>query len=209
MGDWKAVPLGITVVDEASDGSLLIHHVAVREDGIALSGIWQMDTPKPHQVNDRLTHWIVTGTRDGLAKVSGILGADMALVDLAGLVEACEAAEVELQAQWEQYRDSEPRKRANLKPLAARTWPQISEDGDAATALTAAGISPYPDSTPALMRDLLAHTRLVQHVVTTWWELETERTSRSYLGGGLGRDLFPPDWLTAHPPYWPPVEVTA
>ena len=209
MGNWKAVPLGIAVVDEASDRSLVVHHVAVREDGIALSGIWQMDSPTPSQVNDRLAQWIVTGTRDGLERVSGILGADMPLVDLAGLVEACEGAEEALHGEWEQYRDAEPRKRANLKPLAARTWPRIAEDGDAATALAAAGISPYPDSAPEMMRDLLAHTRLVQHVVTTWWELETERTSRSYLGGGQGRDLFPTGWLTAHPPYWPAVEVTA
>jgi len=199
---WKSTPLGVAVVDRTSDGTLAIHHVAVGDDGILLSGIWNLSDPSEGEVADRLAHWIVTGTRDGLEYTQDVLGADLPVVDLAGLVDACESAEESLQESWEKYRDAEPRKRANLKPLAARSWPTVAEDGDAAVTLSAAGVSPYPESTPVVMRDVLAFARLVQHVLLSWWELETERTSRAYLGGGE-RQPFPPDWLASHPPYWP------
>jgi hypothetical protein len=200
--NWRARPLGIAVVDRTGAGALAIHHVAVRDDGIFLSGIWVVEDSEPGGVNDRLAHWVVTGTRDGLERVRDLLRMDIPAVDLAGLVAACEDAEENLQTSWEEYREAEPRKRANLKPLGARAWPQVAEDGDAASTLVAAGISPYPDSAPEPMRDVLAFTRLVQYVMATWWELETERTSRSYLGGGE-RKLFPTQWLAHHVPYWP------
>jgi hypothetical protein len=164
--------------------------------------MWLLEDPEPGIVRDLLTHFIVTGTRDGLDAASGLTGAALSTADLAALVEACESAEAHLRAAWQEYQDAEPRKRANLKPLGARAWPQVAEDGDAAAILTAAGTSPFPESTPAEARDLLARTKLVAKVLGIWWELETERTSRSYLPGG-DRQLFPSAWLAANPPYWP------
>lgn len=204
---WKATPLGVAVVDQTATRSLAVHHVAVRDDGIFLSGIWNLVNPQPVAVQDRLAHWIVTGTRDGLEQARDLIGTDLPAVDLAGLVDACESAEEALQASWQSYRDAAPQKRANLKPLAARSWPQVAEDGDAAAILIAAGIAPYPAGSGELLRDVLASARLVHHVLTTWWELETERTSRAYLGGG-DRQAFPSQWLARHAPYWPKVALS-
>ena len=201
MDGWKATPLGVAVVDQTPSGAFGVHHVCVSADGVRLSGMWLLDNPEPGMVRDLLTHFIVTGTRDGLDAARGLTGDALSTVDLAALVEACEEAEAQLQAAWQEHQDAEPRKRANLKPLDAKAWPQVADDGDAAD-LTAAGTSPFPESTPTEARDLLAHTKLVAKVVGTWWELETERTSRSYLPSG-DRQLFPAAWLAANPPYWP------
>ena len=117
-----------------------------------------------------------------------------------------EDAEQALVETWVAYRDEEPKKRAKLKPLAARTWPAVGEDGDAAKILKRVGRSPYPDSTPTNMRDIIALARLVGYVMETWYDLEAERISRAYLNeGDTTRRLYPPEWLAKYPPFWPQV----
>lgn len=205
---WKNLPLGFALVDESKSGALLVHHVSVSSDGTSFTGMWKFPDPEsePTVVRDRLTHRIVVGTRDGMSRAEKVLGHAVTSANLAGLVAACEEAEQGLVETWEAYRDEEPKKRANLKPLAARTWPAVGEDGDAAKILKRVGKAAYPDSSPRESRDILALARLVSYVIDTWYDLETDRTSRAYLNAGdTTRRLYPPDWLAHFPPYWPKV----
>lgn len=207
MEAWKERPLGFALVDESTSGALLVHHVSVRdEDGICMSGLWEFPDPDPQIVRDRLTHRIIIGTRDGIARTEKVLGHSIDSADLAGFVTSCENAEVALNQMWLEYRDEEPKKRANLKPLSARTWPAVSEDGDAAKILKRVGRRPYSLGTPKEMRDIIALSQLVAYVIETWYELETDRTSRGYLNQGeRERNLYPPEWVAQFPPYWPKV----
>ena len=203
---WKDVPLGFALVDESNAGALIVHHVSVSDEGAKFTGMWEFLDPEnqPTVVRDRLTHWIVIGTRDGIDRAEKVMGHIVTSADLAGLVLACEKAEQELVETWEVYRDEEPKKRANLKPLAARTWPSVSEDGDAAKILKRVGKLPFPESTPNDSRDILALARLIAYVIDTWFDLETDRISRAYLNeGDVIRRLYPTEWLTQFPPYWP------
>lgn len=199
MSNWKSVPLGLAVVDE-TEGGLAIHHVTT--DG-ALTGIWFLPDPTAKEVADRLAHWIVVGTQDGIKRTEAVLGEPVGSADLAGLVDAAKEALDYLEATWQDYRDAEPKKRANLVPLAAKTWPTIADDGDAAAILSRVGVTPFPESTPADMRDVLALARLVQYLVTMWADLETERTSRPYLHDGTPARPLPPAWSESNPPWWP------
>lgn len=205
MEAWKARPLGFALVDESNSGALLVHHVSVRdEDGITMSGLWDFPDPDPQIVRDRLTHRIIIGTRDGIARTEKILGHSINSADLAGFVTACEEVDEALNNIWREYQNEEPKKRSNLKPLAARSWPPISEDGDAARILKRVGRVPYPSTTPTEVRDVLALANLVKYVVDTWYELETDRISRAYLNqGDTQRRLYPVDWVAKFPPYWP------
>lgn len=204
MDNWKDKPLGIAVVDESKMGTLLIHHVTVGAEGIGLSGIWELIDPSPNEVSDRLTHYIIIGTRDGIDRTEQIIGQPIRSADLAGFVAACEAADEALNEAWQEYQDEEPKKRAHLKPLAARSWPAVSEDGDAAKILKRVGRTPHPPTTPTLTRDVLSLANLVKYVIETWYELETDRMSRAYLNqGDTERRLYPTEWLNQFPPYWP------
>lgn len=203
--DWRQVPLGIAVVDATMDGGLAASHVSVTRDGVAQSGMWHFESPQPAVLNSILAHWVVIGTRDGVALTEDIMGQTVATGDLAGLVHASQAAEAEMVAAWQAYKDEEPLKRSNLVALNAGAWPVITDDGDAADILSRVGVSPYSGGTPPLMRDSLALTRLVSFVLNVWWELETARLSRPYLTaiGGPERRLLPPNWVAENPPWWP------
>jgi len=204
MDEWKMKPLGFAIVDEAKSGNLLIHHVSIREEGVFFSGLWNLQGVDPKGVQDRLTHWLIVGTRDGIAHAETLLGQEIHAADLAGLVAACEEADKSLNETWLEYRDEEPKKRANLKPLAARIWPAVGEDGDAAKILKRVGQSPFPQSTPIETRDILALAKLVAYVIETWYDLETDRLFRKYLNDEEGqRNLYPSEWLSKHHPYWP------
>lgn len=208
MEAWQEQPLGFAIVDETSKGHLAIHHVSILEEGIFASGLWDLPeaTPKK-EIQDRITHWIVVGTNDGIAALNKRLGKKVKSADLSGLVAACETEEARLQAEWEQYRDQEPKKRSKLKPLAARNWPAVQDDGDAAKLLKRVGRRPYVEETPRDMRDIIAFSRLITYIMETWYELESERLGRHYLHTDEDdqRELFPPNWLKKHPPYWPKV----
>lgn len=203
---WKHVPLGFALLDESKKGAVLVHHVSIGANGTSMTGLWDFADPEPQVVQDLITHRIVMGTRDGIERAEKVLGRKLKSARLAELVAACEEADEALNAAWLEYRDEEPKKRAHLKPLAARTWPPISEDGDAARILKRAGLVPFPSTTPADTRDIIALSRLVEYVVNTWYDLETDRLSRSYLNeGDTERRLYPPDWLDKYPPFWPKV----
>ncbi len=206
MTDWKLDPLGFAVVDETNLGGLAIHHVSIRDEGVFFTGAWILRGPQPKEIQDRLSHRIPIGTVDGIKRIEAILGESFHSADLTDLVAACETAEESLNATWREYQSEEPKKRVNLVPLAARTWPAVTEDGDAARILKQIGKQPHPESTPPEMRDVLALARLVGYISETWYELEGERISRAYLNeGDTNRSLYPPAWLKAHPPYWPKV----
>ncbi len=206
MDNWKSKPMGFAIVDESKSGALLIHHVSVRNEGVKKTGLWKFDEPQPQDVNGRLAHWIVIGTKVGIEKTQQVLGEQFRSADLAGLVAACEETEETLNKTWQDHQDEEPKKRANLTPLAARTWPAISEDGDAAKILERVGKIPFPPSAPKEMRDILALANLVSYVIETWHDLETDRTSRDYLNDGdKERRLYPKSWAETCPPYWPKV----
>jgi hypothetical protein len=203
---WKDFPLGIAVVDESKDGSLLIHHVPIRDTKkeTRLSGIWKLSDPTTREVNDRISHWIIIGTRDGVERTESVLGHPIETADLAEFVAACEEANEALNDVWQEYQDEEPRKRLNLTPLAARSWPAIGEDGDAARIMKRVGQIPYPPSAPTEMRDILVLANLVKYVADTWYDLETDRISRAYLNrGDIQRRLYPKDWFAKFSPYWP------
>lgn len=199
MADWKSLPLGLAVVDETAAG-LAVHHVTIEG---SLTGIWFMPEPSRAEVVARLAHWIVVETKDGIHRAEMILGESLGLADLAGLVAAAEESQDALEAVWLDYKEGELKERANLKPLAAPSWPLITEDGDAATILGRIGMQPFPSNTPEEMRDVLALARLVQYLVTLWRDLETERTSRTYLSDGTPPRPLPPRWQEANPPWWP------
>lgn len=204
MEEWKSKPLGFALVDENKSGELLIHHVSIRDEGVFFSGLWNLKDADVEMIQDRLAHWLILGTRDGIAHIEALLGHEIQAANLAELVAACEEADKELNELWLEYREEQPRKRANLKPLAARTWPAVGEDGDAAKILKRVGRSPFPRSTPTDTRDILALANLVSYVIETWYDLETDRLSRKYLQGEeVQRNLYPPDWLSKHGPYWP------
>lgn len=205
MNKWQSEPLGFALVDETVAGALAIHHVSVSADlGVSLSGAWLLQEPKPGVVRDLMTHRVIEGTSDGVLLTQSIIQERIAPARLAGLVDACEQAEQDLIDVWESYRDEQPIKRKNLVPLKAQTWPDFTEDGDAAGILQRVGKRPYSPDTPAEMRDILALARLVSYVVEAWYDLETERITRAFLrGGDAERTLYPPDWARAHPPYWP------
>jgi hypothetical protein len=148
---------------------------------------------------------VIVGTRDGMERTHAVLGEHMGSADLSGLVSACVDATAELEASWQEYKDAEPKKRANLVPLNAPAWPEITEDGDAARILTAVGRAPFAADTPDDARDVLALANLVRYVAESWWELEAERTRRTYLNDGAPRRLLPPDWVAANPCWWPVV----
>ena len=204
---WKERPLAFAPVDESKSGAILVQLVSVREvDGVSMTGLWELSDPDNQAVRDLLTHRILIGTRDGIDHAEKILGHSIDSADLAGLVAACEEAEATLNDRWLEYRDEEPKKRVSLKPLAARSWPAVTEDGDAAKILKRVGRTPYPSNTHKEMRDIIALSRLVSYVIETWYDLETDRTSRSYLNeGDKERLLYPPEWLAQFQPYWPKV----
>ena len=205
MEPWKARPLGFAIVDEPPSSALAVHHVSVTDDGVSASGLWKLPLERHKaDVANLLTHWVPIGTRDGIAATNKVLGKKVVSADLASLVSMCEASESQLQADWSAYQELEPKKRANLKPLAARTWPAVAEDEDAARLLRKLGKAPYPLHTPSDMQDIIAMSRLVMTIADTWFELESERLSRSYLAGAeTERKLYPPEWLLTHSPYWP------
>ena len=199
--DWQSAPLGMAVVDETA-GGLAIHHITIDGD---LTGIWFLPAPSRAEVIDRLAHWIVVGTKDGIDRTEAILEESVGSADLAGLVAAAEEAQDSLETAWLKYKEGESKKRANLKPLAAPSWPLITADGDAATILGRIGRQPFCDSTPEAMRDVLALARLVQYLVMLWRDLEMERTSRTYVSDGTPPMPLPPQWVDRNPPWWPKV----
>lgn len=204
----QQLPLGFAVVDETTKRHLAIHHVSILEEGILASGLWDLPIETPRsEIQDRITGWIVVGTNDGIAALNERLGQEVKSADLSGLVDACETEEARLQAEWEQYRDQEPRKRSKLKPLTARNWPAVQDDGDAARLLKRVGRRPYVAETPRDMRDIIAFSRLIIYIMETWYELEGERLGRHYLhtDDDHHRELFPPQWLKGHPPFCPKV----
>jgi len=201
---WKAIPLGLAVVDETNDGGLVVTHVSVGSEGVHASGMWHFPQPHRQDVLPRLSHWIVVGTRDGIDRTELVLGEAVGSADLAGLVAAAEEAQAGLEATWKDYKDAEPKKREKLAPLSAPTWPRITEDGDAAKFLSRINKMPYPPSTPANMQDSLALTRLVEYLLVCWSELEDERLTRHYLTNGQTvRQLLPEAWLETNPVWWP------
>lgn len=207
MQPWQVQPLGFAIVDETRPGVLVVHHVSIDDEHVASTGLWELVKPQAERTRNLLTHRIPLGTLDGVRLTEKILGERLRSADLAGLVAACESAEVQLNETWEAYRDEEPKKRANLKPLQARNWPLISSDGDAARILENIGRKPFPSTTPKDMRDILALANLTRYIIETWYELESERISRAYLrGNSEARDLYPPAWLSSNPPYWPTQE---
>jgi hypothetical protein len=201
---WKTEPLGFALVDETEPGTLAVHHVSVSTEGIGPTGAWLLPNPDPGTVRSLLTHRVIEGTSDGVILAQALIQEPIAPARLASLVEACERSEAELTAAWLAYRDEQPARRAKLVPLKAPTWPDFTEDGDAATILQRVGKWPYPPGTPAEMRDVMAVSALVTYVLEAWHELETERIARAFLhGGNTERHLYPPEWAAAHPPYWP------
>ncbi len=208
MDAWKKQPRGFALVDETDTGTLAVYHVSVADGvGAMPTGAWLLPDPDPGTVRNLMTHRVIEGTSDGVRLTQSIIQEPIAPARLASLVEACEKAEQELQDAWELYRDEEPVKRAKLRPLKARTWPDFSEDGDAATILKRVGQQPYFPETDPAMRDVFALANLVRYVVGAWYDLETERTTRAYLNGGnTERNLYPTEWAAAHPPYWPKVK---
>lgn len=207
MDTWQRESLGFALVDETAAGTLAVHHVSVSEElGVLPTGAWLLPDPDPGAVRDLLTQRVIDGTSDGVRLAQSITQEQIAPARLSGLVEACEKSERELIEVWESYRDEQPVKRAKLVPLKAPTWPEFTEDGDAATILQRVGKRPYSPDTPVEMRDIIALSNLVRYVVEAWYELETERISRAFLNGGnTERNLYPTDWAAAHPPYWPKV----
>jgi len=206
MTDWKLDPLGFAVVDETQKGDLAIHHVSIRDEGVFYTGAWVLRGPSSKEIQDRLRHWIPIGTVDGITKIKATIKESFTSANLTTLVTACEAAEDSLNETWREYQNKEPKKRANLVPLGAHTWPSVTKDVDAARILKQIGRQPPPESTPSEMRGVLALARLVGYISETWYELEGERISRAYLNNGdTRRAKYPPTWLKAHPPYWPKV----
>lgn len=204
MDNWKQWPLGFAVADETKNKTLALHHVSISVEGVAATGLWEVDLADKELIRTLVTHRIPIGTADGVAVLKKTLGRSTKSADLARFVAACEQAEDDLQASWMEYRDLEPKKRANLVPLAARTWPAVAEDGDAAKILKKVGRQPYSATTPPSMKDIIAMARLVMYVAETWMELESERLSRAYLvGDNPERNLYPPQWLKDHRVYWP------
>jgi hypothetical protein len=205
MDTWQREPLGFALVDETTAGTLAVHHVSVSEElGVLPTGAWLLPDPDPGVVRDLLTHRVIDGTSDGIRLTQAIIQEQIAPARLSGLVRSCETSQQELTAAWESYRDEQPVKRANLVPLKAPTWPDFTDDGDAATILQRVGKRPYSPDTPVEMRDIIALAYLVSYVVEAWYDLETERISRAYLNGGnTERSLYPTNWAKAHPPYWP------
>ena len=205
MEPWHDQPLGFAIADKTSKGTLAVHHVSVMSDGIFASGLW--DLPKStskSEIQDRITHWIPVGTTDGITALQDRVGKKIKSADLSGLVAACEEEEAQLQRIWDEYRDAEPKKRANLKPLSARSWPAVHEDGDAAKWLKRVGRRPFAPNTPREMRDIIAFSRLIIYIMEVWYDLESERLGRHYLHNKDDeRDLFPQEWLKKHRPYWP------
>jgi hypothetical protein len=199
---WYDKPLGIAVVDETLGGAVAIEHVTVTDGGAALSGAWVLPNPSPAEIDNLLRQWIIVGTRDGIDRVGRELGQSLSSADLRELVSACEAAESSILAAWQTYKDEEPKKRANLVPVGAPTWPRVQEDADAAAILHDLGRVAVPPGCAEDMRDVLALARLVEYVVNAWQELESERLSRPYLAAeSPGRATLPTDWLAANPHY--------
>lgn len=207
METWQEQPLGFAIADETSKGKLAIHHVSVMSEGIFASGLWGLSkSSSKTEIQDRITHWIPVGTTDGIAALQDRVGKKFKSADLSELVAACEEEEAQLQREWEKYRDEAPKKRANLKPLSARSWPAVHEDGDAAKWLKRVGRRPYSPNTPPDMRDIIAFSRLVIYIMEVWFDLESEGLGRHYLHKEDDeRDLFPREWLKKHRPYWPKV----
>jgi len=208
--DWKSKPLGIAVVDQTKDGGLAIHHVTVNEEPVSLSGIWYFPEPTAEEVAPRLAHWIVSGTRDGMELVEKLLGEQLPNADLAGLVAACQEAQEELEARWQQAKEDEPTMRKNLTPLGAPKWPVITEDGQAAEFLKRVGIVSYSHGPDSQMDDVLALAKLTKYILESWDNLETERRSRGYMNDGevdRERRFFPLAWATANKPWRPKAAV--
>lgn len=208
MEPWQSKPLGFAIADETSKGNLAIHHVSVRDEGVFASGLWDLPGSTPAQeIQALIAHWIPVGTVDGIKVLQDRLGSAITSADLFGLVQTCEHEEAVLRKAWQDYKDEEPRKRVNLKPLATRAWPAVQDDGDAAKILNGLGLRPFDKETPDDMRDVIAFSRLIMYIMEVWYDLESERLGRSYLREeGELRALFPPDWLRKHSPYWPKAE---
>lgn len=204
MDAWQKQCLGFALVDETDAGTLAVYHVSVSDGGVGPTGAWLLPDPEPDTVRSLLTQRVIDGTSDGVRLTQSIIGETITPARLSSLVEACEKAQQGLIEAWEMYRDEEPVKRAKLKPLKAQTWPDFSDDGDAATILERVGKKPYLPETDPAMRDVFALANLVRYVVGAWYDLETERTTRAYLNGDNDeRNLYPIEWAEAHQPYWP------
>jgi hypothetical protein len=210
VNDWKQVPMGFAVVDQTDLGHIAVHHVSFRFDSnpgldpFPFTGFWIIDAPNSTRLRDLITQRILVGTRDGIDSTQSILNENLISADLAALVAACESAEIEYQRMWQDHQDFDPIKRKNLVPLNAKTWPSIGDDGDAAEILKRIDLKPYPESSPPETRDALALSKLIHFILTTWYELESERLARPYLSvENKERALLPPAWLASHPPYWP------
>lgn len=199
---WDHKPLGIAVVDETIDAALAIEHVTVGDAGAVLSGAWVLPDPTASDVDTLLRQWIVIGTRDGIDRVSRNLGRPVASADLRDLVAACQSAEATILARWQAYKDEEPKKRANLVPVRAPTWPKVQRNADAVEILRGLGRIAVPPGCAEEMKDVLAPARLVEYVINAWQELESERLSRPYLAASdPRRATLPAAWLTANQPY--------
>ena len=197
---WMNCPLGIAVVDETPSGDLAVEHVSIKEDGATLSGAWLLQEPRPADLNNLLTQWIIIGTRGGIERVSKTLGSEIRGADLRDLVAACVDAEEAIVAAWQTYKDEKPKNRAHLVPVRAPSWPIVHEDGDASDILVSLGRLAVPSGCPDEMHDVLALARLVQYVVDCWQELETDRLSRRYLAAlDATRSVLPQSWVDANP----------
>jgi hypothetical protein len=193
---WNEKVLGIATVDLTPQGNLAVSHVSVDADGARLTGTWLLISPTTVELENLLAQWILVGTRDGVGRVSKVLGREMPSADLRELVGACELAETQLQEAWVSYRDDEPKKRANLVPPNWPSWPRVNDDHTAAQILVELGRLPYSEGTPLELRDILALTKLVKYVVDCWQELESERLARAYLAAGdPSRNLLPAGWI--------------
>ena len=179
---------GFAIVDAITPKLANVLHVSVLITSkepfkyeILLSGIWEIELSDPKGLEDLLHGRIPVGTQDGIAFIRKALGHAVDSSALSRFVSKSLDEQQNLQAQWQEYKDEEPKKRAKLVLPKWPQWPSEIEDTTPIQVLLDLGKLPYPKTTPEDTRTIIAFGKLVYLMLENWMTIEEERLRRKYL----------------------------
>ena len=185
-------PLGIAVVTQAGKGFVAINHVKITKESVStkkiddvewkystnLSGAWKVSLDESRLISDLCRNHVVVYDKP----IPGFADSIFQVGELRNYLNSIKSCADLLMKTWEEHVAAEPKKRKTLVRPALPLLPEFKVKAiDAAEVLESLGKAGSASGTPSEMSGLVAMSRLVMYLASSWVEIETQRTTRKYL----------------------------
>lgn len=197
-------PLGIAVVTQAGKGFAAINHVKITKETVSmkklddvewkyatnLSGAWKVSLAESALISDLCRNHVVVYDRP----IPEFANLYFQVGELGNYLNSIKGCADQLMETWEDHVAAEPKKRKTLVRPALPLLPIFNVKAvGAAAVLESLGKAGSTSGTPNEMAELVAMSRLVMYLASSWVEIESQRTTRKYLGlGPRNPRQFPP-----------------